>query len=53
MTSADDCRRQAAECLRIADHTKEPEAKALLETMADAWIRLAHDREAREARKSR
>jgi hypothetical protein len=51
MASAADYRRHAAECLRLADRTKEPEAKAMLHSMADAWLQLARELADREARK--
>jgi hypothetical protein len=50
MTAAENYRRNAEECVRIANKTKEPAAKALLLQMADSWLDLARDVEAREGR---
>jgi hypothetical protein len=38
-------RRHAAECVRLAQLTRDPEAKALLLKMVDAWLRLAENAE--------
>ena len=53
MASADDYKRQAAECARIADKTKEPDAKAMLLSMAEAWLRLAKEAEQQTTKKGR
>ena len=41
MASVDAYRRYAAECVRIAQQTKNLSDKALLLGMAEAWLRLA------------
>ncbi len=41
MASADDYRRHAAECIRLARNIESQRDKALLLAMADAWRRLA------------
>jgi len=38
-------RQYALECLRLADGTSEPGAKAVLIDMAQAWIKLADQSE--------
>jgi hypothetical protein len=38
-------RRQAENCLRMAEHVGSPEAKSFLIMMAGAWHRLAQDLE--------
>ncbi len=44
--TADEYRRNAAECLSIADdHTITPQRKALLIAMAQSWLRLARQAE--------
>jgi len=53
MAVAEDYRRNAAECARIANRTKDPDAKALLLKMAESWLDLARDVEERESKKSR
>jgi hypothetical protein len=50
MAIAEDYRRNAAECARIAARTKDPDAKALLLKMADSWLALARDLEQRESK---
>jgi hydroxyacyl-ACP dehydratase HTD2-like protein with hotdog domain len=45
MASAEDHRRNASECLRMARQTADPAAKALLLTMAERWLRLAQEME--------
>ncbi len=40
-TSATDCRRFAAECLRLAGQSHDPINKATLISMATAWQRMA------------
>jgi hypothetical protein len=40
MTSADDYKSLAAECVRLAKATQNPGDKALLLAMADAWLKL-------------
>jgi len=49
MASADDYRRHAAECIRLARNIENQRDKALLLTMADAWRRLANQAENRDA----
>jgi hypothetical protein len=41
MATAEECRRHAAECLRLAQDAKTPEDKARLLQMAQAWRELA------------
>jgi len=41
VASLDEYRRQADECLRLAQNTPNPQDKALLLTMAEAWTRFA------------
>jgi hypothetical protein len=41
MGSGEDYRRFAAECLRLAKQISDPKEKAVLASMASAWIRLA------------
>ena len=40
MSRSDYYRQYAQECLRLANETHEPSAKAVLIDMAQAWIRL-------------
>ena len=49
MASADDYRRHAAECIRLARNIENQRDKALLLAMADAWRRLAKQAEDRES----
>ena len=42
-------RRNAAECLEMSGIVKDPESKASLMTMAQAWVRLAEQAEKNEA----
>ena len=51
MASADDYRRHAAECIRLAGNIENPRDKALLLMMADAWRRLANQAQDRESEK--
>ena len=54
MTSADEYRRRAAECFAIARGINNPNDKATLLEIADAWRKLAQwtaDKEAAEATK--
>jgi hypothetical protein len=51
MPAAEDYRRNAAECVRIANRTKDPDAKALLLRMAEGWLDMARHVEERESRK--
>jgi hypothetical protein len=48
MASAEDHRRNASECLRMSQRIKDPAAKALLLTMAERWLRLAQEIEAKD-----
>jgi hypothetical protein len=43
--SSTEYRREAENCLRMAEHVGSPEAKSFLITMASAWHRLAQDLE--------
>lgn len=45
MSRSDDYRHNAANCLAVAEHTKEPGAKALLIAMARSWYLLADQAE--------
>jgi hypothetical protein len=45
MSRVDDYRRYAAECLRIAQETCDPEAKARLLDMAQKWRELGEKAE--------
>ena len=42
-------RRNAAECLEMSGIVKDPESRASLMTMAQAWVRLAEQAEKNEA----
>jgi hypothetical protein len=52
MSSADEFRRHAEECVRLAKETTIPENRASLLTMAQSWRRLADMREARTQEKN-
>ena len=41
MSKADQYKRRAAECVRMAEHTGNPDDKAKFLQMADSWLRLA------------
>lgn len=41
MTTADECRQYAVECLRLAQLAKDPDDKARLLQMAQAWRDMA------------
>ena len=41
MAKAEECRRHAAECLRLAQDAKTPDDRARLLQMAQAWRELA------------
>jgi hypothetical protein len=45
MAAADEYRRHAIECFRIADETISAPSRRLLMHMAEAWLRLAHQAE--------
>jgi hypothetical protein len=47
MPSAEDYRRHASECIRLAQNAQNPGDKALLLRMAESWLRLAEQAEAR------
>jgi hypothetical protein len=47
MASADEYRRHASECVRLAQETQSPTDKALLLRMAETWLRLAQQAENR------
>ncbi len=49
MSWAERYRRNAAECVRLAQQTTDPTDKALLLQMASGWIRLAERAEARKS----
>jgi hypothetical protein len=51
MPSADDYRRHAIECVRLAQNAQNPADKALLLKMAETWLRLAEQAEGRESKK--
>ena len=51
MPSADDYRRHATECVRLAQNAQNPADKALLLKMAETWLRLAEQAEGRESKK--
>jgi len=42
-------RRNAAQCLEMAGIVKDPESKASLTTMAQAWVRLAEQADKNES----
>jgi hypothetical protein len=48
MSLADQYRRHAAECVRLAQLINDPAEKALLLQMAETWKRVAERAEARE-----
>jgi len=50
-TSADDYRRYAGECVRLARNAQASSDKALLLTMAQSWLRLAEQAESRAQKK--
>jgi hypothetical protein len=47
MPNVQEYQRRAAQCLRLARTTNDPTNKALLLEMAQAWVRLAHQIQAR------
>jgi hypothetical protein len=51
MASADEYRRHASECVRLAQNAQNPSDKALLLRMAESWLRLARQAESREQKK--
>ena len=48
MALTDQYKRRAAECVRMAERTGDPEDKALLLQMAQTWLRLAERAEDRD-----
>jgi hypothetical protein len=52
MANAEDHRRNASECLRMAQQTDDPIAKAVLLTMAERWLRLAQEIESKDDKNS-
>ncbi len=52
MPPADDYRRHASECVRLAQNAQNPGDKALLLKMAETWLRLADQAQDRESKKS-
>jgi hypothetical protein len=50
MPSAEDYRRNASECVRLAQNAQNPADKALLLKMAETWLRLAEQAEGRESK---
>jgi hypothetical protein len=53
MASADEYRRHASECVRLAQEAQTAGDKALLLRMAETWLRLAEQAETREPKASR
>jgi hypothetical protein len=51
MASADEYRRHARACVRLAQDAQSPSDKALLLRMAESWLRLAEQAEKREQKK--
>ena len=51
MPSADDYRRHATECVRLAQNAQNPADKALLLKMTETWLRLVEQAEGRESKK--
>jgi Tfp pilus assembly protein PilX len=51
MALADQYKRRAAECVRMAERTANTEDKALLLQMAETWLRLAEKAEDRSDKK--
>ena len=51
MASADEYRRHARACVRLAQNTQSPGDKALLLRMAESWLRLAEQAETRQREK--
>ena len=47
MELAEQYKRRAAECVRMADQTDQPEDKTMLLQMAQTWLRLAEKLEDR------
>jgi hypothetical protein len=47
---AEDYRRNASECVRLAQNAQNPADKALLLKMAETWLRLAEQAEGRESK---
>ena len=45
MTRAEECREFAAQCLRMAQQTRQPRARAELLAMAEFWRQLANEGE--------
>ena len=52
MALADQYKRRAAECVRMAERTDNADDKALLLQMAQTWLRLAEKAEDRPTRNS-
>jgi hypothetical protein len=48
MALADQYRKRAAECIRMAEQSINADDKAMLLQMADTWLRLADKAEDRE-----
>jgi len=51
MASAEEYRRHAGECVRLAQAAQSPSDKALLLRMAESWLRLAEQAESRGQKK--
>ena len=51
VTSADEHRRHASACVRLAQQAQNPSDKARLLRMAESWLRLAEQAEDREQKK--
>jgi hypothetical protein len=45
MTSSEDYRRYAVECLELAGSLHDPQARAMLAHMAQVWLRLADEKD--------
>jgi hypothetical protein len=45
----DQCRLNAARCLKLAEHSRKPEVRQTLITLAETWTRLAAQLEADQA----
>jgi hypothetical protein len=50
MRDSDEYRRHAQECIILAAQTKDPDHKAQVLKIVDAWIALAEEAERREGR---
>jgi hypothetical protein len=48
---SEECRRHAAECLRLAENATDAEDRQLLLDMAMSWLLLAHEPEGNQPKK--